>query len=87
MGGWNVQHLEMAMKLYSLILRISVDLENPATFNKEDMVFALSHFICETRKIGGEEFPPSTLCYILITVQMHLESLGYSWKLIDGPEF
>ncbi len=44
-------------------------------------------FIAEVKKLNGQEYPPKTLYEIIVCVQMHLESQGIFWKLIDDGDF
>ena len=66
---------------------ITVDLDDTSTLSKEGLVFALSRFICETRKKDGTEFPPKTLKHIILIIQMYLSSLGIVYEFLDDPEF
>ena len=45
---------------------IAFDADDVSTFNKEDVCYALSRFICECRKESGAEFPPRTLTHIIL---------------------
>ena len=67
--------------------KIYIDLENSETFTVEGLVYSLSHFICEAHKCDGSEFPPKTLKYIILIVQMHLKSLGFVYNFLDDPAF
>ena len=66
---------------------ISCDLENVTSITKESLIFALTRFITEVKKVDGSDFPARTLYDIIICVQFHLESLGYTWKLISEDAF
>ena len=66
---------------------IEVGLDDVKTLSKEGLVYALSHFICETRKKDGSEFPPKTLKHILLIIQMHLSSVGIVYEFLDDPAF
>ncbi len=52
-----------------------------------NIVFALSHFICEIHKLDNTEFLPKTVYGIIIMIQFHLEKLGLNFKLLDGEQF
>ena len=67
--------------------KIHLDLDKTETYDKDDVVFALSRFICEVRKKNGDEFPPKTLKHIIITVQMHFHGVGFAWYLLEDPDF
>lgn len=62
---------------------ILLDLGNVATITKANVVFVLTRFLAEVKKLDGNDFPPKTLYEILISVQFHLESLGICWKLLE----
>ena len=66
---------------------ITVDLDDVTLVTKEELVFALSRFICETRKKDGSEFPPKTLKHIILIIQMYLNSKGHVYEFLDDPEF
>ena len=50
-------------------------------------LFTLLRFVCEACKCDGSDFPPRTLKYILIVVQMHLKSMGTLHNFLDDAEF
>lgn len=66
---------------------IELDLTNVATITKANVVFAMTRFLAEVKKLDGNDFPPKTLYEIFITVQFHLETIGFSWKLLDDEAF
>ena len=66
---------------------IKCDLEDKATISTESLLFALCRFITEIKKVNGEDFPGKTLYDIVVCVQFHLETLGYSYKLINEEAF
>ena len=39
------------------------------------------------RKLDGSLFPGKTVYDLVVSVQMHLETYGFAWRLIDGEEF
>ena len=51
------------------------------------MIFALTRFLTEVKKIDGTDFPAKTLYEILICIQFHLEKLGFVWKLLNHEAF
>ena len=63
------------------------DLNVKESINAQDLCFALTRFITEVRKVDGTMFPGKTLYEIIVCVQMHLETMGFNYKLIDDPEF
>ena len=66
---------------------ITVDLDNIGTISKEALVHDLSHFIVETRKKNGEEFPPKTLKHIILMIQMYLSSVGLVYEFLEDQCF
>ena len=66
---------------------ISCDIFDMDTINCESLVFALTRFITEVKKLDGSDFPGKTLYEILICIQFHLETMGYGYKLISDEGF
>ena len=66
---------------------ITCDLRDINSIEKENLCLALRQFITEVRKLDGQHFPGKTLYEIIVSVQMHLETFGLTWKLIDGNNF
>ena len=66
---------------------IECDLENVSTISESSLLIGMTKFITEVRKLDGSDFPPKTLYQIVICVQFHLETLGYTWRLIDDKMF
>lgn len=66
---------------------IHLDLCNVASITKSNLVYALTRFLAEVKKMDGNDFPLKTLYEILISVQFHLETLGFSWKLLEDEAF
>ena len=66
---------------------IYCDLDDPETITEENLVFALSRFIREVKKVNGEQFPAKTLYEICMCVQFHLETIGFMWKLLSDLMF
>ena len=50
------------------------------------MSLVLCRFVTEIQKLDGSDFPPRTLCQIIICVQFQLEKLGLMWKVLDDKE-
>ena len=67
--------------------RITCDLDDKSTITKESLIFALSHFLTEVKKVDGSDFPGKTLYEILICMQFHLECIGFAWKLVNDEAF
>ena len=66
---------------------IQCDLDEKDTISKDGLIFAMSRFITEVRKIDGTEFPGKTLYDIVLCVQFHLETLGFGYKLLNDEYF
>ena len=66
---------------------IYCDLDDPETITEENLVFGVSQFIREIRKVNGDQFPTRTLYKICMCVQFHLESVGYMWQLLSDARF
>ena len=79
---WCVQRNEI-----SRMDKTVMDLDEVGSLTPANIVFALSRFICEIRKLDNSEFPPKTIYDIVIMIQFHLEKLGLNYKLLDGKEF
>ena len=66
---------------------IPCDLDDISTITEESIVFAITRFLTEVKKLDGSDFPPHTLYDIVICLQFHLESIGFSWKLLSQEMF
>ena len=66
---------------------ITVDLDDISTITKQGLVHDLSHFIVETRKQDGSEFPPKTLKHIVLVIQMYLSSIGLDYEFLEDVAF
>ena len=66
---------------------IYADLDDVCTLTVGNLCFAMTRFITEVRKLDGSTFPGKTVYDLVVCVQMHLERHGFTWKLIDDPEF
>ncbi len=64
-------------------VQIHVDLHRPETINKKMFSYALCRFSTEIEKINGDKYPPKTIYKMVVCLQMHLETLGIFWKLLD----
>ena len=71
----------------SLLLDIQCDLDDGNSINKESLVSGVCKFLTEVKKLDGSEFPGKTLYDLVICIQFHLETVGYSWKLLVDPDF
>ena len=66
---------------------IPCDLNDLSTVSEESLVFGLTRFITEVKKVNGSDFPARTLYDIVICLQFYLETVGYSWKLLSQDSF
>ena len=66
---------------------ITCDLDRKHTITVESIVFALTRFITEIKKIDGNDYPSKTLYEIIISFQFYLETLGFAWKLLSQEVF
>ena len=67
--------------------KIDCDLDEMATVSEESLIFAVSRFITEVKKLDGSDFPGKTLYDIVICIQFHLETKGYAWRLLSNDLF
>lgn len=63
------------------------DFSFPQDLEKSSVCSALCNFISQVKKMDGSDFPGCTLYEIIVCIQIHFESLGLSWKLLDDPVF
>ena len=70
-----------------LLENVVCDLHDKYTISEESLNFAIPCFITEVQKLDGSDFPGRTLYDIVICIQFHLESIGYSWKLLNHDTF
>ena len=66
---------------------ITCDLDNKSSIDKGALIFALTRFLSEIKKLDGSHYPGKTLYDILIYVQFHLETLGFGWQLLNDEAF
>ena len=66
---------------------IFCDLDDTETITQDNLVFGMSRFITEIKKVNGDQFPAKTLYEIVMCVQFHLESVGITWKLLSESMF
>ena len=66
---------------------IECDLDDQSTFSEQSLIFAVSHFVTEVKKLDGSDFPGKTLYDIVICIQFHLETKGFAWKLLNDNTF
>ena len=66
---------------------VNCDLDNVQSIDENSLLFAMPRFITEVRKLDGSEFPSKTLYDIVICVQFYLETLGFTFKLLNEDVF
>ena len=66
---------------------IYFDFHKKETIMQDTLLFALTRFTMEVKKMDGNDFPAKTLYKILICVQFHLETMGFGWKLLSAEAF
>ena len=66
---------------------ITCDLDDIGSITQISLKYGMCHFITEMKKIDGTEFPPHTLYDLVICIQFHLETKGFSWRLISDNVF
>ena len=66
---------------------ILCDLNDKTSITKSALIFALTRFLSEIKKVDGGEYPGKTLYDILICLQFHLETIGLGWKLLNDKTF
>ena len=66
---------------------IECDLDEIDTINVESLKFALCKFLTEVKKIDKSDFPAKTLYDILICIQFYMETMGFSWRLLNDDRF
>ena len=59
------------------VKQVECDLDNKATITVQSIVFALTRFIMEIKKLDGNEYPSKTMYEIVICFQFYLETLGF----------
>ena len=62
---------------------VDADLGNIGVFAKSYLAFSLMRFVREVKKIDVTEYPPNTLCELVIMIQMYLHERGLFWKLLE----
>ena len=67
--------------------QVECDLDNKATITVESIVFTLTRFITEIKKLDGNDYPSKTMYEIVICFQFYLEPLGFGWKLLNDEIF
>ena len=69
------------------LLDVKCDIDQMEGVSKSDFVDCVCKFITEVKKIDGSDYPGKTLYDIVICLQFHLETKGYSWKLLGMDDF
>ena len=69
------------------VTTITLDIDRPKMITKPALCYALCHFITETRKINGQDYPPKPIYEMIVCMQMYLETQGLFWKLLDDKDY
>ena len=69
------------------LMNIVTDLDGVQNLSKLQFVKDIYRFLTEVKKLDGSEFLGKTLYDIIICFQFHLETLGFSWKLLCDEVF
>ena len=69
------------------VMNIYCDLDNVENLRKEELIPAVCRFLTEVCKLDGSQFPGKTLYDIVICLQFHLETMGFSWKFLSEESF
>ena len=65
---------------------------SPITVHMEEMTvdeinYSISHFICEIKKLDGNDYPSDTLYSIVVSLQLYFDKCGKSYKLLMDDQF
>ena len=66
---------------------VKCNLDDVENLCETDLAFSLCRFVREVKKLDESDYPPNTLCEMIIMVQMYLNEHGIYWKLLDGDRF
>ena len=66
---------------------IHCDMDDMSTITEGNIISSVCRFITEVKKLDGSEFPGCTLYDIVICLQFHLETRGFSWKFLSQDMF
>ena len=83
--AWRTARNDAAMTC-SNMSTIAPDIEL-VDFTADQLNFALSRFVIETKKQNGEDYPGKTLREIILCVQMYLEKRGIVHRFFTDPQF
>ncbi|XP_072042901.1 zinc finger MYM-type protein 2-like [Amphiura filiformis] len=82
---WQLERNTKAVYESSLnISPIDVDLDD---MTRDELNYSLSRFICEVKKVNGEDYPGETLHELVICVQLHFDLIGKPLKFLSDPDF
>jgi hypothetical protein len=83
--GWQLQRNEKAIANPAMnISPIYVTLEE---MTKDEINYSVSRFICEVKKMNGEEYPGETLHELVICIQLHFDLKGKPLKFLSDPHY
>ena len=66
---------------------VPCDLRDRSTITPDSLIFGVSRFITEVKKLDGSDFPGKTLYDLVICIQFHLETMGIAWHLLSNEMF
>ena len=74
-------------QFHKITAKYACDFDDKSTISQETLNFAIPCFITEVKKLDGGDFLGKTLYNIVICVQFQLESIGFTWKLLNTDTF
>ena len=71
----------------SSLENITCDLDDMSTVTEASLIFGVSWFITEVKKLDESDFPGKTLYDMIVCIQFHLETKGFCWRLLSNDVF
>ena len=71
----------------SVLQNIQCDLDNKDSITSKNLIFGVSQFITEVKKLDATDFPAKTLYDLIACIQFYLATMGFAWKLLIQPQF
>lgn len=69
------------------VRNIVCDMDDISSLTISNVVEGICRFLTEIKKLDGSEFPGKTLYDLVICLQFHLETKGFSWKFLSDNHF
>ena len=66
---------------------VDADLNDVGQLSKGVLAFSLCRFVREVKKMDGSDYPPNSVCELVIMIQMYLHEMSVYWHLFDDAEF